>query len=356
MAVCVVVELNSDLAATVMRLWDELEQRWGLRRAHRGEPPHLTLAVVRGDVPVAALQPVLAPVAAAWTPVRTTGNSFGVFVAHGASSSPVLHLALTRNARLAALHEAVVAAVGSAGGDVDGQYEPEFWRPHVTLADCGLTPAVAGEILRHLLESGPRHWTLTVDNLAVVTAGDETAFRLPLAARGVGPRHLRSPESQGGRTVAAAEARDPEMAAQFEVLERDECLRLMAGTSVGRIGFTAGGLLHILPVNFALEGERIVFRTAEGTVLNRTALSRVAFEVDSMDEVTRTGWSVLVQGVAQDIGEAIDPTSESMRRLALVSWAPGSKPRWFDVVPETITGRRIRVAPDPGPAPDPEPG
>jgi uncharacterized protein len=90
----------------------------------------------------------------------------------------------------------------------------------------------------------------------------------------------------------------------------------------------------------------VLFRTAERTVLNQASLTVIAFEVDQLDPATQTGWSVLVQGTARDIGDAIDATSQRLRRLSLVTWAPDQRERWFEVRPDKITGRRVRVTPD----------
>jgi len=106
------------------------------------------------------------------------------------------------------------------------------------------------------------------------------------------------------------------------------------------------GKPEVLPVNYGLDGDSVLFRTAEGTVLTQARHRVVAFEVDHVDETTHTGWSVLVQGLAHDITETIDPTSERLRGLAVVSWAPDPRQRWYQVVPDRITGRRLRVTPD----------
>jgi nitroimidazol reductase NimA-like FMN-containing flavoprotein (pyridoxamine 5'-phosphate oxidase superfamily) len=134
--------------------------------------------------------------------------------------------------------------------------------------------------------------------------------------------------------------------ASMEELGRAECLALLATTAVGRVGLLVDGLPEILPVNYGLDGETILFRTAEGTVLNQASLTVVAFEVDAFDPAMESGWSVLVQGTARDIGDAIDATSERLRHLALMTWAPGRRERWFEVRPDKITGRRLRVTPD----------
>jgi hypothetical protein len=78
----------------------------------------------------------------------------------------------------------------------------------------------------------------------------------------------------------------------------------------------------------------VLFRTAEGSVLTKSSLTEVAFEIDHVDGPTRTGWSVLVKGRVDDIGDAIDQTSDKrLRRLALVTWASGRRDRWYVVRP-----------------------
>jgi uncharacterized protein len=138
----------------------------------------------------------------------------------------------------------------------------------------------------------------------------------------------------------------PGLIASLEELGRGECLDLLATATVGRVGLLVDARPEVLPVNYALDGDTVLFRTAEGTVLNQASLAVVAFEVDHLDEAAHSGWSVLAQGVARDIGEAIDATSDRLRRLSLITWAPGRRQRWFHIRPDKITGRRIRLTPD----------
>ena len=54
----------------------------------------------------------------------------------------------------------------------------------------------------------------------------------------------------------------------------------------------------VLPVNHAVDGQDVVFRTAHGSKLSAAeGQAVVAFEVDACDPQTRSGWSVLVHGV-----------------------------------------------------------
>jgi nitroimidazol reductase NimA-like FMN-containing flavoprotein (pyridoxamine 5'-phosphate oxidase superfamily) len=126
----------------------------------------------------------------------------------------------------------------------------------------------------------------------------------------------------------------------LEVLDREECLMLLASASLGRIGITSGALPTILPVNFRFDGRQILIRTSLGTKLDAaTRNAVVAFEVDEIDPATRSGWSVVVRGVARPLTDAGE--IEAARRLPLERWAPGSDSRVIAVSVELVSGRRI---------------
>jgi nitroimidazol reductase NimA-like FMN-containing flavoprotein (pyridoxamine 5'-phosphate oxidase superfamily) len=131
--------------------------------------------------------------------------------------------------------------------------------------------------------------------------------------------------------------------AEMDELNPSECFGLLARGRVGRLGLLVDDGPEILPVNYAIDGESVLFRTSAESVLNRAAGQVVAFEVDEVDPSDGSGWSVLVKGRAQDIGDAVDATSERLRALALPTWAPGQRDRWFHLVPDKVTGRRLRA-------------
>lgn len=127
----------------------------------------------------------------------------------------------------------------------------------------------------------------------------------------------------------------------LEVLASEECLRLLAGSPVGRLAFMEDGSPTILPVNHAMDGWTVVFRTAHGAKLDAASMARsVAFEVDGYDEERRTGWSVVVRGIAEYVW---DP--EEVARLAEIDIDPWAdtreRDRWVRIHPDEITGRRI---------------
>ena len=120
-----------------------------------------------------------------------------------------------------------------------------------------------------------------------------------------------------------------------------ECLELLRTSAVGRVGGTVDGHPFVLPVNYAVDGDHVVFKTAAGTKLSGTTFARVAFEIDGFDAKSRTGWSVVVEGVATDISDMVDSASARLRTLDLQPWFPGEKSHWVAIQPESITGRRV---------------
>ncbi len=123
------------------------------------------------------------------------------------------------------------------------------------------------------------------------------------------------------------------------VLSRQECVRLLADSRVGRAVFNERALPAVIPIAFALHDDAIVMCTGSDTRLAEAADRGVlAFEVDDIDSSTHSGWSVVVTGVA----ELVHDSAERSRIRCLSE-------RWtsicHDVVvrlPLTVvTGRRI---------------
>lgn len=75
----------------------------------------------------------------------------------------------------------------------------------------------------------------------------------------------------------------------IEWLDRDECLRLLAGDEVGRLAVVEGRMPVVFPVNYALDGDTIVIRTDAGTKLGAAGRAPACFEVDCLDRSTPHG-------------------------------------------------------------------
>jgi nitroimidazol reductase NimA-like FMN-containing flavoprotein (pyridoxamine 5'-phosphate oxidase superfamily) len=126
----------------------------------------------------------------------------------------------------------------------------------------------------------------------------------------------------------------------LEVLDRDQCFRLLGSATLGRIGFTSGALPTVLPVNFHLDRERILVRTGRGSKLDAALQNAVvAFEVDDFDAIYHSGWSVAVTGVATEIS---DPAElDAARQEPVARWAPAGDEAVLAISTEFVSGRRI---------------
>ena len=125
---------------------------------------------------------------------------------------------------------------------------------------------------------------------------------------------------------------------RFGELDRRACLDLLATGSLGRLAVARPeGPPYIVPVNYTLLRGSVVFRTSPGTKLDLLVNHPVSFEVDEWDADGRTGWSVVVEGLAY---EASDREMDH-EEIHLDSAAEAQNSRWVRLIPDGITGRRI---------------
>jgi nitroimidazol reductase NimA-like FMN-containing flavoprotein (pyridoxamine 5'-phosphate oxidase superfamily) len=126
----------------------------------------------------------------------------------------------------------------------------------------------------------------------------------------------------------------------LRTLSPPECFELLEPGGIGRVGFTAAAGIMMLPVNFAVTGKTIVFRTARDTLLALYANAPVSFQVDHLDEALHEGWSVLVHGRAHEVTD-----ERAVKRLEdtthLEPWAGGARDVYIRIALTRISGRRI---------------
>jgi nitroimidazol reductase NimA-like FMN-containing flavoprotein (pyridoxamine 5'-phosphate oxidase superfamily) len=132
----------------------------------------------------------------------------------------------------------------------------------------------------------------------------------------------------------------------LEVLDRAECLRLLETVPVGRLAVTIGALPAILPVNFAIVGDRIVVRTVPGTKLDAATMHAVvAFEADSYAPDGSSGWSVMVQGLCSEVVEPAELTALGASPLRAWAFDEGAATRFVRIDLSFVSGRRFRRRP-----------
>lgn len=126
----------------------------------------------------------------------------------------------------------------------------------------------------------------------------------------------------------------------LDLMTPPECWQLLAGHRVGRVAVMGGHGPEIYPINYAVDGHTIVFRTDPGTKLaSLLRWSSVGFEIDHVDELHRVGWSVLVKGDAREVVD--EDELAALRQLPLDVWTTGEAAHWVRIIPQEVTGRRL---------------
>jgi|tagenome__1003787_1003787.scaffolds.fasta_scaffold19302067_1 nitroimidazol reductase NimA-like FMN-containing flavoprotein (pyridoxamine 5'-phosphate oxidase superfamily) len=125
-------------------------------------------------------------------------------------------------------------------------------------------------------------------------------------------------------------------------LDEQECWELLAGARFGRLAVAAVRDIDIFPINFAVDGTDLVFRTAEGTKLLASVISGlVAIEADHRDPAAGTAWSVVAKGSPRLL-ERFD-SIYAAQSLGITPWVEDvAKERFVRVSVSRISGRRFR--------------
>jgi nitroimidazol reductase NimA-like FMN-containing flavoprotein (pyridoxamine 5'-phosphate oxidase superfamily) len=132
----------------------------------------------------------------------------------------------------------------------------------------------------------------------------------------------------------------------IEELDEAESLRLISAGGIGRIAYQSRFGPAVLPVNYKWHDGVVVFRTTRHSALDedlQTGIAGgdylVAFEIDEIDVPGRQGWSVLIQGPAHHVSE---DERESAERAGVEPWPAGDRELFIRIVPNRVTGRRIK--------------
>ena len=124
-------------------------------------------------------------------------------------------------------------------------------------------------------------------------------------------------------------------------LTDEQCWERLRSREFGRLAYHLTDEVHIAPVNYATDGDRVLIRTAEGSkLLGGVMDSDVAFEIDGLHS-EHDAWSVLARGRGRILeGEEKRETEQ----LPLRPWTDGAKFTVVAIDVETVTGRRMVLA------------
>ncbi|QFZ22936.1 pyridoxamine 5'-phosphate oxidase family protein [Saccharothrix syringae] len=127
--------------------------------------------------------------------------------------------------------------------------------------------------------------------------------------------------------------------AGLQVLSREECLRLLGASAVGRLVYTNQALPVVHPVVYVLDGESVVLRVPDGSAALVARDTIAAFQIDDVAGDLSRGWSVT------GIGHVTEAEDEVLlgrfRELPLPTRNHGDHDHYLVVALEVLSGRRI---------------
>jgi nitroimidazol reductase NimA-like FMN-containing flavoprotein (pyridoxamine 5'-phosphate oxidase superfamily) len=136
---------------------------------------------------------------------------------------------------------------------------------------------------------------------------------------------------------------DPEGDAMAELhdLTRAECDALLRSGVVGRVAVSTPTGPHIIPVNYSVVDDSIVFRTTPYSLLGTYGRnSQLAFEVDHFDYTDQRGWSVVARGRGDAVADP-DEIRHIREHWHPRPWADGHRNAYFRLHWNELSGRRL---------------
>ena len=120
-----------------------------------------------------------------------------------------------------------------------------------------------------------------------------------------------------------------------------ECRDLLVGGVVGRVAMATPVGPRIVPVNYSVHGDAIVFRTAPYSELSTYGWdTELAFEVDHLDYEAHQGWSVVAIGRAQVVDDP-DEVQRIRQEWEPRPWAPGTRNLYVKLAWRQLSGIRL---------------
>ena len=126
----------------------------------------------------------------------------------------------------------------------------------------------------------------------------------------------------------------------IDTLELEQCWRMLREEEFGRLAYRLVDEVHIVPINYAVDHDTLLFRTAEGNKLLGVVMgSEVAFEIDRYGETSAR--SVVVRGRARLLGDDEAHRGDNVR---LRPWVQNLKYNLVEIVPSVVSGREFELA------------
>jgi nitroimidazol reductase NimA-like FMN-containing flavoprotein (pyridoxamine 5'-phosphate oxidase superfamily) len=130
-------------------------------------------------------------------------------------------------------------------------------------------------------------------------------------------------------------------------LAPEVCRQLLDAGVMGRVALCTPDGPHIVPVNYSVVADSMVFQTTPYSVLGTSGRnSLVAFETDHVDYGSRHAWSVVVRGRCRWVDEP-DAVAAIEATWPPRPWAAGSRRLYLRLPLDEVSGRKLGLDWDP---------
>ncbi|KHL18563.1 nitroimidazol reductase NimA-like FMN-containing flavoprotein (pyridoxamine 5'-phosphate oxidase superfamily) [Mumia flava] len=123
---------------------------------------------------------------------------------------------------------------------------------------------------------------------------------------------------------------------RLRTVDAGEARELLETARVGHLAYDGAEGVDATPVNFRVDGDRVVVRTADDSALARAERpQRVVMLVTYLERLAQKAWSVKVRGTLSE------PPPEALPEVEPAPWtgAPGTV--LLEISLDEITGRRV---------------
>jgi nitroimidazol reductase NimA-like FMN-containing flavoprotein (pyridoxamine 5'-phosphate oxidase superfamily) len=122
-------------------------------------------------------------------------------------------------------------------------------------------------------------------------------------------------------------------------LTQEQCWELLRSEEFGRLAFRLLDEVHLVPINYAVDRDTLLFSTEEGNkLLGIVMCPEVVFEIDSFDE--HQAHSVILRGTARLLDEHEAHRAEN---VPLRPWVEHTEYNVVEIRPTQLTGHAFRL-------------
>jgi 2'-5' RNA ligase len=161
--------LDHEMSQEIKGLWDVLEQEVGLREVKMTPFPHFTWQSAN-DYQLDKIELNLQEITKKIQPFKIYTSGLGIFT----GDYLTIMITVVKNRIALDLHQQIWQTCKDWGTQVNPYHNPDYWTPHITIANKDVTNENIARVLSKL-DKSEFHYEMFIDNLAILYKSDNDA-------------------------------------------------------------------------------------------------------------------------------------------------------------------------------------